>query len=652
MRTILPHPSLRPQVLSRLPLGLQVLTTVAMNKSYGSQEILDFLHLEIGLRSRPSRIFLLPMFYAILDTAAIPTSDQLDALLSSSDKPDFSWLHRPLKCLDSLCALARIPKFAFLQLWQRSWPWIEFVYTFRHVLPNGRWLENGVCINFISLFHRIMVDKQIHRTPALRIAVLARTWAILVGNLEISLLRRDEEPSIFMLDAVFLSFGDVLLPETMDWLPEYSTHFLDAIGGNVEFSRILHTHMECFRAGPQDVSAVRFLGIVLGLVMKVDDKNFRVLHSGPPNAVVIGLTRVLCAMRNSTVKDVVYAQDTCARLLRISLDIGSGHDNTVKALDAGLMLGMIAYACNEQAQAMGAIEFVGSTFKDLLLPFTAHYAVLKALIPPFLDAEVKSLVASERFQKSGVWEDFRALVAVWSVRVESYRRYRSPEHVTFTACDNSVCGKIAPKTEFKRCAGCEESYYCSEGCQKQHWQHGGHRRSCQVQCILRLRDGFPLPKRGITFLRLILQEWYESQKSKILLAQVGFLRHWYSPSSIQDTDILTVIDFTKMPPSLVINTVDQAVSDDALSREHFRDFTLRAKRSKGRMQLFMLMVSAKPGKTSTYMFPLRSSDSRLYDGVRGIASAGREAGIGWSIEVLRKEVERLLRSSKSVVEIF
>ena len=45
--------------------------------------------------------------------------------------------------------------------------------------------------------------------------------------------------------------------------------------------------------------------------------------------------------------------------------------------------------------------------------------------------------------------------------------------------DYFQCGKVDVKSKFKKCAGCEVSYYCSIHCQRTDWKSGFHRSACK-----------------------------------------------------------------------------------------------------------------------------------------------------------------------------
>ncbi|KAF7296173.1 MYND-type domain-containing protein [Mycena chlorophos] len=79
----------------------------------------------------------------------------------------------------------------------------------------------------------------------------------------------------------------------------------------------------------------------------------------------------------------------------------------------------------------------------------------------------------------------RNLIALADARVSVLQRYEAGELVLHRGCDNFQCTRerYGPDSSsaFQRCSGCCAVVYCSQACQKEDWHNGGHnKKGCKA----------------------------------------------------------------------------------------------------------------------------------------------------------------------------
>ncbi|KAJ7086233.1 hypothetical protein C8R44DRAFT_752641 [Mycena epipterygia] len=169
------------------------------------------------------------------------------------------------------------------------------------------------------------------------------------------------------------------------------------------------------------------------------------------------------------------------------------------------------------------------------LPETlAYYPAIRQMKKSF--PRVLSLFTTATFTASDAFKLWRGFVSIVEQRLQALDFFESGRWMSRKACENIQCGKIAMKSEFKRCSGCDCTYYCSAECQKMDWVNG-HRGLCRTQT--QILDQFTARDRA--YLRALLQyNWkFLSVKSAVFLQQAKFM--YENPG----VEFFTVFDFAK-----------------------------------------------------------------------------------------------------------
>lgn len=122
---------------------------------------------------------LLPVWYSNLDTAGIPTPDAIEAAQAIGRRIDavimasFSLTMIPM--------LRKPPTSVYSILWERVWPWVEFLHTYRHHLvdlPKEEDLYATFAMIFVH-FQAVQYPHPIASTPGVR-AVVGAAWDVLL----------------------------------------------------------------------------------------------------------------------------------------------------------------------------------------------------------------------------------------------------------------------------------------------------------------------------------------------------------------------------------------------------------------------------------------------------------------------------------------
>ncbi|KAK0462932.1 uncharacterized protein EV420DRAFT_1639020 [Desarmillaria tabescens] len=131
------------------------------------------------------------------------------------------------------------------------------------------------------------------------------------------------------------------------------------------------------------------------------------------------------------------------------------------------------------------------------------------------------------------------------------------------SCSNYHCQSAnrhtLPRTEVRRCGGCETVFYCSVECQKQDWKY--HREICRLCFRAVNKDGLPLPMSLRNQLFVIF--YVQSDIDKDTLAS---LRQKYLDDhpGAEAHKLVAALDYTKIVPELDIRYADEYRHEDHL----------------------------------------------------------------------------------------
>ncbi|KAF7372710.1 MYND-type domain-containing protein [Mycena sanguinolenta] len=475
------HPALSVSNFARLPPALRMRANIAVSGVAGSQEETVALVDDLPDISSEHLPYLLPVLHSALDPVGIPAVlARFDSLGWESIKWDIMRAH---SCLRGLLVLGFqfIPTASFADLWRNIWPWIAF-------LDENE--ENFSCADFgnvrtryrayMSVMRFMNTDEAanqlVHTTPGLYV-VVGRAWRHLLEENSGGLLRLS-----YVLGETVRQLVAVICLVDSGVVPEHRRRRNSAI---------------------QD--AFRSCGIV---------------------ATLTTASRALC-------KSSLDIAEFLLRTIFLAL-----LDHIVsfpplwlnESLRAGLLDIVFTYHPHRALAPP-----VRRLLEDILIPAAVYHSVLVQLRICF--AQVRDRDAENIFDNGYLLKIWGSLLEVAQSRFQILDEYNNDALVTTRACDSVACARICSKHALKRCSGCLSAYYCSQKCQTNDWQHGGHRRICDD---LSSRQKLHYSRNSIrdwSFLRALLYHEYARRQEEIARKRLLFVeRH---PDEIP----CTVFDF-------------------------------------------------------------------------------------------------------------
>ncbi|KAJ7440217.1 hypothetical protein B0H11DRAFT_2353802 [Mycena galericulata] len=231
-------------------------------------------------------------------------------------------------------------------------------------------------------------------------------------------------------------------------------------------------------------------------------------------------------------------------------------------------------------------------------------------------ADIDDLVSADTFRESKIFGDWETFVAVAEERIEVLSDLKGGEYMACKACDNLKCNKIAAKTDFWRCSGCQVFYYCCQVCQVADWKQGGHRTACRQYRSLSLNE----PETNLftcerEFLRVLIQRDYQSFITSICADQIAFMA---AHPACEDDVLITFFDYFANPVKIEIHSAtDSPLAAILLAiGEEWTDMVARAKRSNGRLHLHVVRAFQSREIIRYWVVPLRTETANLRDKLR------------------------------------
>jgi hypothetical protein len=185
------------------------------------------------------KILFLPVFYAILDPAQIPTPADLESLQPDT-RASVACASLALEVIfdiiDAVSKKYREPEDVGPTLWPRIWPWIFFMYEYREYLGASSVFREPEAYTRFLLFVADIYDPEpmrdiISATPGLRV-LLAATWTLLPKS-----PREAYEACLWFLAGIIgsLAFTD----------PPHFAEMVDGAGGTFDdLARLMMCHLD------------------------------------------------------------------------------------------------------------------------------------------------------------------------------------------------------------------------------------------------------------------------------------------------------------------------------------------------------------------------------------------------------------------------
>ncbi|KAJ7694628.1 hypothetical protein B0H17DRAFT_1199150 [Mycena rosella] len=388
---------------------------------------------------------------------------------------------------------------------------------------------------------------------------------------------------------------------------------VDALGGTVQHlaSAVLqYFHRVC--SNPVISATELFLVSCFGFLTGGKDGMVRSLEKALLSVDFIPIfIATMSIMHDAGANSTVQ---TCLHYLWRIFNRPPGYTHIVLALKSGLLPAVIKIAASMKLKDERPHDLVRSltNIKDLLTEIlpraTVHWAVVAEVKNIF--PEAVSLAAQSRLSKSVFSRDWKEFSALAVERIKLLDSWERLSRLSFKACDNMDCGKIALKHKFKSCATCQSSDYCSRNCQLIDWR-AGHRDEYQELRTIRLQDPETL---GL------------STRGKSFLARDFFTIFSYAGARGVEIDVKPASDVRASPWAA------------QLPRQ-----VARMARSGGRMAVH-LVVYYEGDQIRRLFLPVRTPTPRLGEGLRravGVVPEGKTVeNVSWDVEFFATAVDR------------
>ncbi|KAJ7752565.1 hypothetical protein B0H16DRAFT_1836687 [Mycena metata] len=521
------HQALRLEMLSLLPISLRRFASPAANGS-----LLDFKRLMAALSARKDMQVLtpcLPVFYANLDPATIPSEDHLFTLP----------VQQAVLALHGLQLLLNTEHEytppAAAELWQRIWPWVVFLDTCRDVILSS---VPGADISFdlLLFIERLNFDSDarflIEQTPDVR-SLVAHAW--------IRLFDIPDGPPKW--DG-FASLRTFLYHDVAVDQPANLLELVDGCGGPAGFASLVIKTLRLFLAEKGTIMSeanVQFYDDFTAFLLDVsvggweEGGGIPVFDALISAGIITPVTAMIVAISDSPtirekgreVDDEVDEDEDideddegqlldAFRLLATLFESGS-FKGIADAIAAGLLSAIIRASVRCMDTDNLESTDLWRIVVDMLPGALVYHPVVVQLESQI--AEIERLATDSIFRASPIYKKWACFVQIGRDRVQLLNEYRAAGWAKHCACDNIEvgaifpdssrdfkfqpfqCGVIERKIEFKRCSRCQRVYYCSFECQKLDWTKGGHRD------ILTMGVENPhLDTRALGFMRALLEK--------------------------------------------------------------------------------------------------------------------------------------------------
>ncbi|KAJ7510593.1 hypothetical protein B0H11DRAFT_1955376 [Mycena galericulata] len=592
----MPHRSVRPENLSKLPASLRILAKTAVNGTV--DDLQAFLTACITTPySQPGHF--LPVFLANVDPDRIPSLGQIDAISRGE-------LDSPIdRALLSLYAIAGrqsevLHAEASLDVWPSVWKWIEFLDAYRQILPGTADQERYTL--YMSLISQLQkkhpkTKDLIDATPGVRV-VLARAWS--------SFVRLDD----CVRQEGFRHLCEIMLDLKMSNPTKFGEVIEGAGGDATSLAFVIIKHIKHSVAPSQPPSALA-LRVVIELLDETDaDVGFKsaLLSSG----IVKALTSTVCLLTVSAITAAARLLNDCLTLMSRIFTTHPAPMCLPDALRAGLLRAICGCIAAHASIHRSLHVHMQHLLQEIIPPAMIYYSVVSRMGNALTG--VGELGRDPRLKRSNLFKYWTQVVRLAEERIQVCRDYDAGKCPSRKACDNTECETICDKGQVGRCAACQRLHYCSLECQTFHWRQGGHRAMCGNLHALRLKEPESLSTRDRSFMRALVRRDYLASQSGIFLDEIEFLREFPNdPYYLQ-------FDYTGGAVKIeILPTEAVDVSPTPSNFEvQWLDHVARAERSHGKMRVAVLrFVQANMARFR--MISLHSGSSDVSNTLHSIA---------------------------------
>ncbi|KAJ7608258.1 hypothetical protein FB45DRAFT_1067615 [Roridomyces roridus] len=636
------HECLQPRALSKLPGPIKKL--VASTVLTGSA---DGVKLLFERTPKESLVLLLPVIYKMLDPADIPTS-------RNPDKSFPTACTVPFFAMGTIPRISGMPKEVGFDLWPRLWAWFLFIESDCQTRDDREteWLACTRIIHCALLFRYLRhteTNTLLQTTPRLFSAVTrawqsaslqwhesdgteGSGWAIAELAVAITLLATDPPP--------WKSTSPRMLQDLVD----------GADGSPAVFASVLMQHIHIAYLGTGNGAGWLHLGHLIpfleSFLETADHPNAdlacQILQELVDQDLIPSLLR---AVHTAAIIPVTQHSDQIAgQCLRLLTKLLVSKQICGTAVRASIIAGLLrsTLLCGQKSYLATSHNRLKTVLVDILPPFTLYRQVLRPIRGILRRGEPYTITTA--FAASGLLASWTHFAGVAKERLAVLDAFESGEILHIKSCDNILCNKQAPKTDFMCCSGCQNSYYCARDCQETDWKDGGHREACSKNRTPILNETMSPTNRERSFIRAIVHRHYVNAKSQIFRDTVKCLQKHPGAGYFVEFDYIVMAHVRITVRSLSTNST---VLEQLSRHPQWHQMLARTARSDGRMTIHVVQMVAGD-KTGSLLIPLRSSSGIVAKGLERIARELPSAGS----EELEEAIQNLVvRSADEVEEI-
>ncbi|KAJ6563150.1 hypothetical protein DFH09DRAFT_1159403 [Mycena vulgaris] len=520
----------------------------------------------------------LPVFYANLDPAGIPSSDTIAAMYAAGNHIDA--VAAAAFSLDAISKLPIIPRDVYPELWVRAWFWIEWLHTYRehlHRLPDPKYLY-GMFAELVIQCRAAGLEELVGATPGVRQVVVA-AWNLCLDG---------PDPGANGLRSVSTFLKSDLMKLGSSSLQEY----VEGAGGFDSLADIIIKHLGRALVGDQmPETCVTHCIAALVFISRGGQLSTASLFDAAlrRHGLLRAIVACTCSLNSVAAghSNRIFLLSICLNLLGTNLTQLPGRAWLSDAIQAGFLRALVLVASTHPTSTE-IDEQVQLILTRVLPGYMVYHSILVHVRASLL--EVEPLLKSDSFMASksfGLWQRFYGVVRE---RLDFLDIFDATPSVLYKACDNMACSKIRPKSELQRCSTCRDLYYCSRQCQIIDWR-AGHRLQCELFCGIRsLPEEQQCSKQDRSFMRALLHRDYLTHRPTIFAQEISHLKK--TPHQLHQVRF----DYTSGP--LVINvdpwpTHDNLVQDCRFSADliaRYQNHGSRAAASAGRLVVHVIVI--------------------------------------------------------------
>ncbi|KAJ7492916.1 hypothetical protein B0H11DRAFT_2006628 [Mycena galericulata] len=593
------HPALDLDRLRLLPPSYRKYASAAANGSF--DDLMTLVGIAKDKPASTSRL-LLPAFYANLDPAKTHLLEHQEILSSVEAK----CVIMAFVAVQGLSVIKDMPPESYPDLWPGLWSWSQLIMKHDYCLPTFEgYRPSEVHITILQVFRILHSDREtakiINEAPGIRVLV-ARVWALLA--------RPDEwAPGIrtsgFETICHFLRWGmDV---SNM----RHHEDLIEGSGGTMADLASLVVKFVTYLASDHRKKSIFFLDNALAFIDQTELLRKEFLVALLSHGIVRALVTVIRQLSTADGPMADQALDPAFRMLTIKMLTPPGHVWLIEALDAGFLALFATCLLNPKliSEARWKESITANLSRHLIYrSVLLQVGVSLAGVTLLLDNS-----ASRGSPNSPLWKAWDEINKVLLGQLPLLKYYDSPEYTAMRACDNTECGKISSKADFRSCSVCQNACYCSVECQRLDWRRG-HRKLCAKIRSHGLMNPDPTNARDRSFLRALLHKEYETRIHDVLLCELAFMaQHPGAPFH-------TAFDYVEGRGTFGITcgAATNSAAARALLGPLWEDVLSRANASGGRMRLHLLGVG-EGSRRRWRVIPLRTRGATQWRGLVRLA---------------------------------